>query len=317
MSSFNSPPDHRVFLLPGESTYARKRTEIATLLGSCVAVCLFDRKNHWGGMNHYLLPAQEAGNLGPGKYGDTSINTLFKVAEAAGSKRTDIIASIFGGGAVIGHLGSSQSSEALKVGERNIEMAQAMLRERHVPIGQEDVGGENGRRIYMDSETNEIRLKLIESSVESRARSERLQTFRKRKIRVLLIDDSSIVRQLIRKGIANVDDMEIVGEAEHPYDAREKILELDPDVLCLDIIMPRLDGISFLEKVMQYKPIPTVIVSTIAKRGSAMYDSAIKAGAVEVIDKEELEIYKSPDIVEQVLAPALRKAARTVLAKTS
>ena len=82
--------------------------------------------------------------------------------------------------------------------------------------------------------------------------------------------------------------MEVCGEAENPYEAREQVLQLDPDVLCLDIIMPRMDGLTFLRKIMQYKPIPTVIVSTIAKQGSAMRRKVLDAGAVDVVDKEEL-----------------------------
>ena len=76
--------------------------------------------------------------------------------------------------------------------------------------------------------------------------------------------------------------------------------------------MPRMDGHTFLKKIMEYKPIPTVICSTIAREGSAMRDNVMKAGAVDVVDKNELEIYKGPEVIHQVLLPKLRKAATTV-----
>ena len=128
-------------------------------------------------------------------------------------------------------------------------------------------------------------------------------------VRVLIIDDSATVRQLIRAGLERVEGIEVVGEAENPFDARTLILEVNPDVLCLDIIMPRMDGLTFLKKIMQYKPIPTVICSTIAKQGSKMEKSVMEAGAVGVIDKEDLNLYLHKDGVERILAPLLMNAA--------
>ena len=132
---------------------------------------------------------------------------------------------------------------------------------------------------------------------------------------MLVVDDSPTVRRILIKAINASDDLEVIGEAENPFEARERILEQDPDVLCLDIIMPKLDGLSFLKRIMQFKPIPTVIVSTIAKQGSEMRANVEAAGAVGVIDKEELKIYQGLDVVQRELLPLLRKAARTVVQK--
>ena len=303
------------FLLPGEAKYVKRPTRISTLLGSCVSVCLHDTRNKWGGLNHYMLPERNDGTMSPGKYGDFAISSLIKVACNVGSQPSDLVASVFGGGAVTGHLGSMESTGVMNIGQQNIELAHRLLAENRIRIVREDVGGTRGRKIHMQSNTNEIELKLIASSDENRARAQQKQTFRDRKIKVLVIDDSAIVRRVLRSGIELSNDMEVVGEAENPYEARELILELDPDVLCLDIIMPRLDGHSFLKKLMQYKPIPTVIISTIAKQGSKMHDLVMEAGAVDVIDKETLEIYKGVEILKEVLLPKLRRAARTIVRK--
>jgi chemotaxis receptor (MCP) glutamine deamidase CheD/CheY-like chemotaxis protein len=304
-----------VFLLPGEAKYVKQQTQLSTLFGSCVGVCLHDTRNKWGGLNHYMLPYQREGSLEARKFGDFAINALIRVACSVGSQKGDLVASIIGGGNVTGHLGSMASAGALDIGRRNTEVAREVLKEHAIRVVKEDVGGTQGRKVFMDTATNEVEIRLIAQSDDTRARTQRAQEFRQRKARVLIIDDSATVRRILRMGIELSDDMEVVGEAENPYEAREKLLELDPDVLCLDIIMPRLDGHSFLKKIMQYKPIPTVIVSTIAKRGSEMRRKVMEAGAVGVIDKEELELYKGLDVLKAKLLPELRKAAHATVTK--
>ena len=301
----------QIFLLPGEATYARKPTRISTLLGSCVAVCLYDTKNHFGGMNHYMLPYQSDGQMAPGKYGDYSIESLFQVAQRAGSRIGDLVASIYGGGRVVGHLGAVEDIAGASIGDRNIQIARDILAQKGVRIIQQAVGGTRGRKIHMDSSTNIIEMREIIASEATAAAAAKRKEFQKRKIGVLIVDDSATVRRILRMGIESSEDMEVIGEAENPYEAREKILETCPDVLCLDIIMPRLDGHSFLKKIMQYKPIPTVIVSTIAKQGSEVRKRVMESGAVDVVDKEELEIYKGLDVIQRVLLPKLRRAAST------
>lgn len=315
MSGTDTQDLPRTFLLPGESAFARKPALLCTLLGSCVAVCLYNKKLKWGGMNHFLLPTKNGGSLPPGKYGDASTKALLQVARAAGSDDRDLVASVYGGGNVIGHLGSAATTGVANVGERNIAMALDLMRIHKIRVVQRGVGGTQGRKIYMNTETNDIEVKMIASSDVTKAKAERMNRFANRDVRVLVVDDSSTVRKLISAGIEGVDGITVVGQAENPYEARELIVELDPDVICLDIIMPRMDGLSFLRKLMQYKPISTVIVSTIAKRGSEMQKKVLEAGAMDVVDKEELEIYKNRDAVKQVLVPKLLAAAKSVARK--
>ena len=88
-------------------------------------------------------------------------------------------------------------------------------------------------------------------------------------IRVLIVDDSAVVRQVLTNGLSKFDDIEVVGSAPDPYVAREKIAKLRPDVLTLDIEMPRMDGLTFLEKLMTHYPLPVVVVSSLAPRNRA------------------------------------------------
>jgi len=104
-------------------------------------------------------------------------------------------------------------------------------------------------------------------------------------IRVLIVDDSAIVRKIFTQELSKHGDIEVVGTAPDPYVARDKIVKLRPDVVTLDIEMPRMDGISFLRKLMKYFPIPTIIVSSLTPKNSEMALEAMESGAVEVLAK--------------------------------
>lgn len=106
-----------------------------------------------------------------------------------------------------------------------------------------------------------------------------------RKIKVLVVDDSAIVRKLLTEAITSEPDLEVVGTAPDPYIARDKILSLQPDVLTLDVEMPRMDGLTFLKKVMQYRPLPVIIISSLGQASCQVALDALKHGAVEVLAK--------------------------------
>lgn len=104
-------------------------------------------------------------------------------------------------------------------------------------------------------------------------------------IRVLVVDDSTVARKVLTEALARQPDIQVIGSAVDPYDARDKILRLAPDVVTLDIEMPRMDGLSFLERLMKYHPIPVVIVSSLTPRNSEAALRALAIGAIEVIAK--------------------------------
>jgi two-component system chemotaxis response regulator CheB len=106
-----------------------------------------------------------------------------------------------------------------------------------------------------------------------------------RKIRVLIVDDSAIVRKILTEALSGEPDMEVVGSAPDPYVARDKILSLDPDVLTLDIEMPRMDGLTFLKKLMHFHPLPAVVISSLAQPSCRAAIEAMELGAVEVLAK--------------------------------
>ena len=105
------------------------------------------------------------------------------------------------------------------------------------------------------------------------------------RIRVLVVDDSAIVRKILTEALSGQPDLEVVGTAPDPYIARDKILSLAPDVLTLDIEMPRMDGLTFLKKLMHFRPMPVIIISSLAQASCQTAMQALSLGAVEVLAK--------------------------------
>jgi two-component system chemotaxis response regulator CheB len=301
--------DKRVFILPGELCVSREPVEIATLLGSCVAVCLFNRKYKFGGMNHYMLPRPPAGVSPCGKHGDYSIDLLIKMMLSHDDVITNLDATILGGANVTGHLNVGTG-----IGANNIIMARDTLARHRISVVGKSIGGENGLKVYFKSWTGEIEARKIEKSSQTQFIEEKKKTFSSQGIKVLVVDDSATVRNIIIQALSADPAIQVVGEAANPYEARELLLEHDPDVICLDIIMPKMDGLTFLKKLFLYKPKPVIIISTVAQAGSRLREQAQQIGAVDVIDKEDLELYKGLDVVRSVLIPKI-KAASTVWVK--
>jgi two-component system chemotaxis response regulator CheB len=126
-------------------------------------------------------------------------------------------------------------------------------------------------------------------------------------IRVLVVDDSAVVRRVLTEELSRFDDIEVVGSAVDPYVARDKIIELQPDVLTLDVEMPRMDGLSFLARLMKHYPMPVVVVSSLTPANSELAMRALALGAIEVVPKPGSG-YSTPD-VSRDLVRAIRAAS--------
>lgn len=106
-----------------------------------------------------------------------------------------------------------------------------------------------------------------------------------KRIRVLIVDDSALVRKILSEELARDPEIEVVGTAMDPYIARDMIVQLKPDVITLDIEMPRMDGLTFLRKLMKHYPLPVIVVSSLTKKGGDLALEALEAGAVDVMCK--------------------------------
>lgn len=136
-----------------------------------------------------------------------------------------------------------------------------------------------------------------------------------KKIKVLVVDDSATMRKLLSKIVTSCPDMELVGTAADPFAAREVIVKNLPDVMTLDLEMPKMDGLSFLQRVMTHLPVRTLIISSLAKEGSEVALRALELGAIDVIEKPSLEVSKTIEAMTEKIALKIRMAAKARIQK--
>lgn len=134
-------------------------------------------------------------------------------------------------------------------------------------------------------------------------------------IKVLVIDDSALVRSVLKEIINSHDDMTVVGTAPDPLVARDMIKALSPDVLTLDVEMPRMDGLGFLEKLMRLRPMPVVMISTLTEHGSDTALRALELGAVDFVSKPKPDVSRGMQEYRHEIAEKIRAAAKANLRK--
>lgn len=129
-------------------------------------------------------------------------------------------------------------------------------------------------------------------------------------IKVLVVDDSALIRRLLTDMLNSAPDIEVVGTATDPYMARDKIKALEPDVLTLDIEMPRMDGITFLRNLMRLHPMPVVMVSSLAEQGADVTLEALATGAIDFVTKPKIDVARSLSEYVDELVTKIRTASR-------
>jgi two-component system, chemotaxis family, protein-glutamate methylesterase/glutaminase len=133
------------------------------------------------------------------------------------------------------------------------------------------------------------------------------------KIRVLIVDDSELIRTLLTEILNSAPDIEVVGAAEDPIFAREMIKELNPDVLTLDIEMPRMDGITFLRNLMRLRPMPVVMISALTESNAEATLEALALGAVDFVAKPTIDVeHTLADYTEEIIGKVRMAAAAKI-----
>lgn len=269
----------------GEICLAGKDSVIFTVLGSCVSVCIYSVKAGMGGMIHYGLPKRsyaEGSGRGDLHFGDLAITRLVdEMLSHSGVFREDLEAKIVGGAMV-----SSDLAHSRDLGELNVRMARKTLQTLGIRVNGENVGGESGREIYFYPSEGRVRVARIEPSTALPQVTETTPVPSK-KIRVLVVDDSKTIQQLLNK-VLSCADIEVVGNALSAEEALPLIPKLMPDVITLDIHMPGMNGVQLLEKYLLKYPIPTIMISSITMNESNLVMNALELGAVDYIQKPTL-----------------------------
>lgn len=138
-----------------------------------------------------------------------------------------------------------------------------------------------------------------------------------RKIRVLVIDDSAMIRKLVTEILSSDEDIEVVGSAQNPLIARDRIKQLNPDVLTLDVEMPEMDGITFLKNLMRLRPMPVVMLSTLTSKGAESTLEALSLGAVDFVCKPQIDVNRSLEDCAIELVSKVKHASRARVQRLS
>lgn len=138
------------------------------------------------------------------------------------------------------------------------------------------------------------------------------------KIKVLIVDDSALIRQLLTEILNSDRGIEVVGVAQDPYIARDKIKQLKPDVITLDVEMPKMDGVTFLRNLMRLHPLPVVMISTLTEQGADITFEALEAGAIDFVSKPKLDVKEViQDYTDEIIEKVKTAAKANVAAKST
>ncbi|MBN2892539.1 MAG: chemotaxis protein CheD [Bacteroidales bacterium] len=148
------------FLYPGQLVVFKEPSNIMTILGSCVAVCLWDIKLRFGGMNHYLLPLWKVQGLRTPKFGNVAIEILIEEMLKNGSSSKNLVAKVFGGAKVL----NTSDDSLFNIGKKNSEIAFDLLQQYNINVTAESIGGINGRKILFNTNTGEVLMKIIDKT---------------------------------------------------------------------------------------------------------------------------------------------------------
>lgn len=310
----------------GELVATQEPVVVCTVLGSCVSVCLFSKDGLGGGIIHFSLPElpPNANVDSPLKYGDYAIEKLIhEVCQLLNVQPHQLKAKVVGGA---NNVASDHSSQ--KVGAANVSMAKKQLEKFKIPIVGEDVGGSVGRKILFNVISGRLQSAFVGPGF-SRVSAEKAITLpqktkknptvvsnpvftkaeNKKKIKVLIVDDSKTIRDLLFKILQQDPNLEVVGQAEDPLKAELLLPTAKPDVITLDIHMPRMTGVQWLKTLIPQYKLPVVMITSLElKDGNEVFE-ALELGAVDYIQKPSLQDLSavSPIIREKVVNASTAK----------
>lgn len=282
-----------------------------------MSVCLFSRVRGMGGMIHYALPRapQDVSFEDSFRYGDLAIASLIEeLCVLTGDRPSSFEAKIVGGAVQTEH-----HSPEIQAGPGNIEIARRLLAQEHIPIVGEDVGGSSGRRIRFYTESGRLQVSDMKKSEADPGDLSTLlnavprpsvqsSPFRK-KVKVLIVDDSKTIRDLLKRILEQDPDLEVVGQAEDAFEAMKLLEALKPDVITLDIHMPKMTGVEWLAQLLPKRPIPVVMISSLQMQEGNEVFRALELGAVDYIQKPSLSELGplTPVIQDKVKAASMAK----------
>lgn len=303
-----------------ELIVSKEPVVVSTVLGSCISVCLFSETGKGGGIIHYALPELPTDSSdNPLRYGDYAIEML--ISETC--KHLNLVSSQLKAKLVGGANNIASEHPSQHVGTENVKIAKQVLKKHNIAIVGEDVGGAQGRKILFHLQTGRLQVAFVgpgysrpsaEKAIslpntKDKSISKPILKKQNRKIKVLIVDDSKTIRDLLFKILSQDPQIEVVGQAEDPLKAELILPTAKPDVITLDVHMPRMTGVQWLKTLIPKYKLPVVMITSLElKDGNEVFE-AMELGAVDYIQKPSFSDLNSvtPIIKEKVINAASAK----------
>lgn len=283
-------------LKQGEVVFSREPVLIETVVSSCLAVIVWDKRSKAGGICHFFLPSGEPGVIAENNYGNYAVANLLRQFKESGSRPEDIVVKLVGGAQ------PPNDPSAMATGKANAETADKIISSFGLSVDKRSTGGDRAKALRFNSETGKLHVSTS-ASVRSAVAG---------KVKVLVIDDQQLMRKLLRSAIQTNPRYEVVGEARSPRDAIAAIQDLQPDVITLDLNLPRTDGIDFIRGYLGENPIPAIVVSGTGPQAGEGTMAALEAGAFHYIAKPRtIDEPQFLEMLHHTIGAAARFGART------
>lgn len=291
----------------GEIIISPKPSTISTVLGSCVSISLYSKKYKIGGLIHYTHAyAQQKIKQGEEedyKYGEFALPMLVQeMARVTQESPSQWEAKIMGG--------AFESPQVELIARENVQFAEEKLAEYKITVTGKDVGGTQGRQIIFHTHTGRMQVAKVGKPKPDVTKPDVAkpdatpkQVSSQQKKKVLIVDDSKVIRDLLTRILKEDPDLEIIGTAADAFEAQEWVQKVKPDVITLDIHMPKMTGVEWLEKLLPQHKIPVVMISSLEYKDGNEVFRALELGAVDYIQKPMLK-----DL--PVVAPLIREKVK-------
>ncbi|MFH1708449.1 MAG: response regulator [Planctomycetota bacterium] len=293
----------KYFLLPDEAFVSEDPFLIGSVVGGLyVGLVLHCAKRTCGGAVSFSIAAVEGGGLLDEGGNQQVIERCLARFKDLGIGCADLAATL---------VGARSDAGGLKPGEFdfNLERIAGMLRQAGIAEFRREINDAPGAKLYFKNWDNSLR--VLPEALPAFCRADKSR--KEGRIKILIVDDSSLVQNILTRTLGQDPGFKIVGAASDAFAATEAILEADPDVLILDVIMPQINGISFLTNLMYYLPKPVIIFSTMGKTGGQIEKQAFDAGAVDVVDKKSLNLSDARSI--EIIKDKVRAASKFMVMK--
>lgn len=263
-----------LYLKQGELAYSQEPAVIETVVGSCVAVVVWDKARQVGGACHFFLPYADQGTMAENNYGDFAIANLLRQFKAGGSKPADLVLKVVGGACY------QEKGSQLAVGGSNAEAAESIITKMGLTITAKSVGGEQGKALRFNTQTGRLQVSPTKPLPYTNAQP----------IRVLIVDHNPEMRRLLVSILRQDKSFAVVGESPSPKTAAARIADLRPDVVTIDLnFAPRdfspEDASEFIGVQLKRRAIPAILISENGPHECARTYAALEAGGFHFITK--------------------------------